>query len=146
MTDDLSAYRHRSRIEMRWSDLDELRFINNSLFLTYFEQGRMSYFQHACQWDWDKDTIILAKVLLDYVKPLVYTDNPYLYMRCPRIGTKSFDLEYLVVNEAAEEKELVAKGLTVQVMYNYETRSSEAIPERIKEQLVEFEPLPIELS
>ena len=41
---------------------------------------------------------------IDYKYPLLITDQVFAYTRCSRLGTKSFDLEYLLVTKSGEEE------------------------------------------
>ncbi len=46
MTDE---FRHRTRLEVRFRDVDAFGHVNNAVFLSYIEQGRISYLAQALQ-------------------------------------------------------------------------------------------------
>jgi len=137
----LSQFRFRWRIQMRWSDMDEMKHVNNAVYLTYFEEGRLRYLHKTLQIPYrDVDTrMIIARNTVDYVLPLFFTDEPYLYIRCNRIGNKSFELEQAIVNEKDNQKKLVARGSTVLVTYNYKQNQSVALPDSWREQFLQHE-------
>jgi len=129
------------KLHMRWSDMDEMHHVNNAVYLTYLEDARGFYLDRACQWDWEKDGIILANANINYLKPLHFLDDATLYVRCSKLGNKSFNLEYLIQRVKNEVVEVVANASTVQVMFNYSTASSVAIPADIKRKISAFEGL-----
>ena len=128
------------KVEKRWSDLDEVGHVNNAVYLTYFEQSRVFYFHEACQWDWKVDGIILASNQVDYVRPVLYPDPTFIYVRVSKIGNKSFEIQYVITNEYEDKKVLMSRGSSVMVMYDYKTHATFPVPDRIREKIVEFEP------
>ncbi len=128
---------------MRWSDLDEMRHVNNAVYLTYFEQGRINYFAQGVGWDWRQTGMIQARAEIDYLMPLFLQDNAFLYIRTVKLGTKSMTLEHLIVAEQrgtdsehhpSSQDRLIAKGTVILVAYDYKTQASIAVPalERVK--------------
>lgn len=138
--EELKKFRFRQKIEMRWSDMDELHHVNNAVYLTYFEQARVSYFQEACQWNWKDDGVILANAQINYIRPLCYGDPAYIYVRVSRFGNKSFEVEYLLVNEYESRKERLTTGATTLVMFDYKTQAPFTVPDRIKNAITAYEP------
>ena len=126
-------------LNIRWSDLDALNHVNNAVYLTYFEEARVKYFNDVCQWDWTTDGLILARIEIDYVKPMLFTHKPIICTRCIRIGKKSFDLEYYIFDDACPEKQTLAIGKSVLVCFEFQTHSSVEIPIEIKNKLILFD-------
>ncbi|MCU0353977.1 MAG: acyl-CoA thioesterase [Cytophagales bacterium] len=137
----LEPFRFRWRIQMRWSDMDEMKHVNNAVYLTYFEEGRLRYLHQTLSIPYrDVDTrMIIARNTVDYIVPLFFTDEPYLYLRCVRIGNKSFELEQLIVNEKDDQRKLIARGSTVMVTYNYKQNQSVPVPDSWREQFLQHE-------
>jgi acyl-CoA thioester hydrolase len=137
----LQSFRFRWRIQMRWSDMDEMKHVNNAVYLTYFEEARLRYLHETLEIPYrDVDTrMIIARNTVDYVYPLFFTDEPYLYIRCTHIGNKSFELEQTIVNEKEGQKNLIAKGSTVMVTYNYKLNQSVVIPDSWRERFYQHE-------
>ena len=138
LQEEIRTYRHRAAIGMRWSDCDMLGHVNNAVFLTYAEQGRTDYFKDL-QWDWSKYGIILARAEVDFIKPLLYTDIPFIYTKCARMGNKSFDMECLITHEKDTEQRVVARMKCILVMIDYHTGVTFPIPDEVKVCLKEFE-------
>lgn len=135
----LNDFKFKMKLALRWSDVDEAGHVNNAVYLTYFEEARVLYFHEAVQWDWKKDGIILANANVNYVRPLFYPENAYAYVRTSRIGSKSLELEYVIVVENGDKKDMIAKGTTVLVMFDYKSNQSVLVPAEIRVKLNAFE-------
>jgi len=140
IADLLAPFRHKAKVEMRWSDLDEAGHVNNAVYLTYFEQARIHYFHDVAQWDWKEYGVILASSHIDYISPLYFPTDAYIYTRTRRVGTKSFEVECIIVAEKDGIQTLVTKGYTTLVMFDFKTKVSYAIPDFIRDKLFHFEP------
>jgi arylformamidase len=133
----------RMRIDMRWSDMDELHHVNNAIYLTYFEQARLLYFQDAMEWDWKKTGVILASAHLDYYQPLVFPNPSYIFIRTSKVGNKSLLLEYMITSVIDGEERIATKGTTTMVVFDYQTNKSIVVPDYLKERLAKYERTPI---
>ena len=129
------------RVSPQAGDIDGLNHVNNAVYLTYFEEARGYYFYEACKWDWKVDGVILANNQVDYIRPILYLDPTYIYVRTVRLGTKSLEVQYLITNEYEDKKILMSKGSSVLVMYDYKSQSSVTVPEYIRERLKAYEPV-----
>lgn len=136
-----AQFRFRTRIEMRWSDMDMMNHINNAVYLTYFEQARGLYFHQSCQWNWNEDGVILANAHVDYLRPVFFLDEAYIYVRTSKIGTKSFEVQYLITRMVNGEEELCTTGYSTMVMFDYKTQKGIAVPDRIRQKLNDYEPV-----
>ncbi len=134
-------FRHKSKIEIRFSDIDAFDHVNNAHYLTYIEQARIQYFNEIVGWDynWSKRGIILAKATVDFIRPVLLTDKVYVYTRCNRIGNKSFDLQYRIVKIEEEKEILLSDATTVMVAYDYELQKSIEVPKEWKDLMNVYE-------
>ena len=136
-----AGYRHSTPVQIRFKDTDAMGHINNANHYTYMELARMHYFNDvvAHDHDWTQIGFILAKMVIEYVKPLMPGDTIYVFTRCSRVGTKSFDLEYAIVRMNGGSQDLMATGTSVIVCYNYKQKVSIAVPSEWKEKMQAFE-------
>src|SRR6188768_2836860 len=97
-------FRHKTKIELRFADIDAFGHVNNAVFLTYFEQARVHYFDHVLGWDydWSKEGVIVARSEIDYILPVHFRDTITMYTGCSRIGNKSFDISYQAMRTDAK--------------------------------------------
>ena len=129
-------FKFKIPVHIRWSDMDELGHVNNAIYATFYEEGRSHFLSSECQWNWAIDGIILAKLSMEFKRPLRVDDVCHQYVRVLKIGTKSFELEYLISRKSADDKEeIAAHAQSVLVMYDYKTHSSIEIPTRLRERL-----------
>lgn len=134
-------FKYRTELEMRFTDLDMMGHVNNAIYFTYMEIGRTKYWTQAIQWDWKKTGVVIGQASINYLKPLHLGDKISIYVRTSRIGNTSFDLEYMMVKMINGEEVICSKGKTVCVVYDYESKSPVAIPDRERSKMIEFEQL-----
>jgi acyl-CoA thioester hydrolase len=132
-------FRFKMKLDIRWSDMDEMRHVNNAVYLTYFEQARVYYFHEACQWDWKAIGAILANAHVDYLKPVVFPNPTYVYVRTSRLGTKSFEVKYLITSIVNDVEELTTTGFTTMVMFDYKKNESVPMPDSLRQRLTDYE-------
>lgn len=106
-------------IDVRFRDIDAMNHVNNAVYFTYFEYGRLKFFYHIFEEIGVVIPTILAHTWCDFLIPVKLTDHPSLRMWVSKIGTKSFTLSYWLVNQS-DESTVYAKGESVQVCYDYE--------------------------
>ena len=113
---------------IRFRDTDMLGHVNNAVYLTYFEAGRLEYWITLTGRSLVADLpYILARTEIDFLAEARAAEDLTLGIRAARLGNKSFDLEYLLVRDA--DGVAVARGTSVQVMYDYERAAAMRIPE-----------------
>ncbi len=105
-----------AKIQVRFRDCDLLGHVNNAVYLSYFEQARMHYFEQLVGKDWNykKQGILLVKNEIEYLKPVFLNDSPEIYLYLNDIGNKSFTFSYEVIVSG----ELRTKGLSILVCFD----------------------------
>ena len=113
---------------VRFRDLDSMGHMNNAVYATFLEQARLAFLeQHGAH----VHNMILARIEIDFRSPAEFGETIEIAVTPTRVGTKSFDLEYVM--RAAER--VVAEAKTVLVAYDYAEARSVEIPEEWKERL-----------
>jgi acyl-CoA thioester hydrolase len=122
-------------IRVAFRDIDALGHVNNAVYLSYFEQARIAYSFQLMNKATLKDlTFILAEVNVTYLRPVYFGDRLEIGVRVSEIGTKSFVMEYGVRNG---QDEIVARGRTVQVWFDYNTRRSVPVPDEFRQKVAQ---------
>ena len=118
-------------IEIRFNDLDAYGHVNNAVYLTYFEEGRMRFFNDlvGTSWDWKRHGIILARNEIDYKVPLKLADRAKIELWVSSIGNKSFEISYRINKKNGGEEVLCATGKSVVVCIDHETGKTVPVPE-----------------
>lgn len=136
-----AKFKFKMKLDIRWSDMDEMRHVNNAVYLTYFEQARVYYFQESCQWDWKEIGVILANSHVEYLRPVVFPNPTFVYVRTSKLGNKSFEIQYIITSFANGVEQLTTTGYSTMVMFDYKTQGSVAMPDYLKERIKTYEGL-----
>jgi acyl-CoA thioester hydrolase len=112
------------RERVRFRDCDAMGHVNNAVYSTYLEQARIAILGGL-------EPFILARVEIDFRAELREGEDVEVRSRCPRIGTKSFDLDHQIW---AGDR-LVAEAKSVLVGYDYETGTSVPLTENHRRRL-----------
>lgn len=119
----------RVRVDVRFRDLDPLGHVNNAVFLSYMELARIRYFQRISP-DWlEEGHFVVARMEVDYLRPILLGDEVFVGVRTVGIGRSSLRMEHLVTANG----ESAAKGLGVLVWL--EGGRPAPLPEAIRERI-----------
>lgn len=127
----------RTPTEVRFRDLDPLGHVNNAVYLTYAELGRMYYFR-AIGADGGGGNFILARAEVDFLRPVHLGEHLEVGTRVSRVGNSSFQ----TLSEVWADGRLAAKVSAV-VVWLEEGRSAR-IPDRLREAIRGLETEPVE--
>lgn len=121
MTNPLSGYPLRSYDKLRYADTDRQGHINNAVFSTFFETGRVELIHRLRQVAADsaKDFVI-AQITIEYLKELLWPGEVEVGSRVIRVGTSSITIEQLLVAEGLVH----ARAESVMVLTDTTTRRS----------------------
>lgn len=98
------------RIEPRWTDLDPVGHVTNSVFLVYAEEARSRFLARALPGAWDHVVVVHSDI--DYHHPVYQSDAVEVTSAVESVGTSSFT----TVNIIATASHKSATVRTVQVV------------------------------
>ena len=134
----LGEYVFTLPIRVRFRDTDMMGHVNNAVYLTYFEAGRVEYWLALTGKSSLEDLpFILARTEIDFLAEARAAEDLTLGVRAGRLGNKSFDLEYLLVRDA--DGEPGASGLSVQVIFDYESKQARPLDDETRRMISDFE-------
>jgi acyl-CoA thioester hydrolase len=139
MTENLANYRYRTPIPIRFSDIDAYGNVSNTIYLTFFEIARLSYWREVVEWDLKASGVILGRSEVNYLKPMTVDDQIACYLRTSRIGNSSFDVTYVLVKVTPNGEEICTTGKSVCISYDYANNKSMPIPKRERERMIEYD-------
>ncbi|MDR2037655.1 MAG: acyl-CoA thioesterase [Bacteroidales bacterium] len=140
MTEPLScpAFRHSIHIQIRFSDIDLQGHVSNTVYQTYFDFGKLNYFDLVLgDIDWNKQAIVGASVKIDYIKPVFLKTKIAVKTRVSHIGNKSMTVEHYIIN--SDNNETMATCTTVLVCFDHETQQSIPVPEEWRRNIINYE-------
>jgi acyl-CoA thioester hydrolase len=116
------------RIEPRWTDLDAVGHVTNSVFLVYAEEARARRLGQLIPRSWPR--VVVAHNAIDYHRPILQFDQLEVTTSVTTIGTSSLKTRNIIATVAGEH---CASVTTVQVKLS-EDRSGPHpwLPEEIR--------------
>ncbi|GAB3343594.1 thioesterase family protein [Marivirga atlantica] len=125
-------------IQVRWTDLDPLAHVNNSIYIQYFEIARGRYMLEAApSWDWHKDMFLLVNVNCNYIKELkIGMPETKCWVRTKEMGNKSFIIEYMITTGKGTVHTI---GTSTQVMFDTKTKTTIEIPDWLRKEINNYE-------
>ena len=135
MTDE---YRHRTRVEVRFRDLDTFGHVNNAVTTSYVEHGRIRYLRDVLGFSpVGEMPMILAMIQVDYVTPIYFGEYVEVASRVDWIGTTSLAMSHRLT--AGEDAHEVARANSVLVAYDYAESKPMPVPPEWRSTLTEYE-------
>ncbi len=128
-------------IEVRFRDVDGMGHVNNAVYATYFEMARTALMKaihgktNTGGGLESRFSFILLDIYCRFLSPATLDEDLVVYLRTSRLGTSSFDFEYLVCSR--EDGRPIAAGATTQVYYDYAGARSAPVPEDLRAALQE---------
>lgn len=126
-------------IQIRFNDIDALGHINNNIYLSYFDLGKITYFENlkASYVSWTDGIIVIARVEMDFLAPVFYKEQIVVETKVTKVGNKSAVFYQQIRNSLTDE--IKCTCTSVVVAYNPSTRSAMPIPEIWRDGMSEFE-------
>jgi acyl-CoA thioester hydrolase len=124
----LADYPHRTSDIIRYADLDPQGHVNNAVFATYFETGRVAMFRN-------KDlgigvpnaTFVLVRSEIDFLSELRWPGNVEIGSAPSHFGRSSFVMSQAIFCDGV----CAGAGRATMVMVDKTTRRPAAIPEEV---------------
>ncbi len=135
MTDE---FHHRTRVEVRFRDLDAFGHVNNAVTTSYVEHGRIRYLRDVLGFSpVGEMPMILAMIQVDYVTPIYFGEFVDVASRVDWIGTTSLAMSHRLT--AGEDEHEVARATSVLVAYDYAESKPMPVPQVWRSTLTEYE-------
>ena len=122
----------RFSLQTRYNDYDAKGHVNNAVYLSYFELGRVAAWR-AVAGETEPD-FILAEARITYRSPAMPGDPLAVEVTTAEVRNKAWVWRYRIVDERDER--VIADGETTQVMYDYVNHRSVQVPDHVREALV----------
>jgi acyl-CoA thioester hydrolase len=132
----LSEYPHRVDEIIRFGDLDPQGHVNQAVFLTYFESGRVAMFRNP-----DLSigvpglTYVMVRMEVDYMKELRWPGNIVVGTGVAEFGRSSFKVAQAIFRDG----DCAAMGRATLVCMDLKTRKASALPQAAIDRLSPFQ-------
>ena len=127
----LEAYPHVTRDKLRYSDTDRQGHVNNAVFSTYLETGRVEIFYQDPDMIGEACEFVIARVVLDFLGEVRWPGEVTIASGVTKLGNSSVTLEQAIFQNGT----CVARAETIIVQINQTTRKSQALGERARAKL-----------
>lgn len=134
MPDDLAItdFPLRARDKLRYGDTDRQGHVNNAVFSTFLETGRVELIYGQAHRLVEPGTaFVLARLELDFRAELLWPGEVEIGTRIVSVGRSSVRLEQAIF----QGERCVASGLSVIVQMDEATRKARPFSETVREQL-----------
>ncbi len=122
-------------VAVRFKDLDAMGHVNNAVYATYFEEARAAFAREAMGLTTVDDfDFVVARIEIDYRRPLLYGQALRAALRVAGLGASSFTFEYKLLADG----DVIAEGKTVQVFYDYATGNKKPVPAAFREKVLPY--------
>ncbi len=130
---------HKTKIQIRFNDIDILGHVNNSVFQNYFDLARIKYFNDVISDDlnWKKNTLVLAKIEIEYINPIFLEEDICIYTKISHLGNKSLGMTQEIINQ--KTKQVKTKNVATLVAFNYPINKTIQIPDIWRFDIERFE-------
>lgn len=136
-------YKHKIEIQPRFNDFDPMGHVNNTVFMNYFDIGKVAYFKAVWDTDfidWKEFGLVIARIETDFMSPILMGERVIVRTTILRIGNKSLELSQQLINP--DTNQLKAAARTIMVGFDVNTNSAEPITEKCVEAISRYEGRP----
>ncbi len=139
---DLSKFKSKTKIQIRYADLDTYGHVNNKNFLSFLEEARISYIKDI---GLDKEVTIfdfgsvVGRIDIKYIHPVQFGDDVWVYTRCTRLGNKSYDLENIIIVHKKDKEIISAVATVTMVSFDLKIGKTKPLDKEMIKIIDEFE-------
>lgn len=122
----LSEFKHETDLQIRFSDVDVLGHVNNTVYLSFYDTGKAWFFSkiHERLIEWQKVETVIANVDCCYISPIFFGEEVAVHTRCLSISEHSFKLQQVIALKGTGE----IKSACETVMVCFDPLSQQSIP------------------
>jgi len=138
-------YKFRLPVQVRFSDVDIMGHVSNTVYQNYFDTGKMDYFDHILpDLDYVNIGVVGASIKIDYLLPIYMKYKLSVETRVSVLGNKSFTMDHRLVN--METGDLLSTCTAVIVCFDVKTQKSQTVPDNWRNNILEHEGLQLILK
>ena len=125
---------HRTDIQIRFNDVDQMGHVNNAVIMEYLDLGKDAFFSaHGLPPTKGDFTVVIVHYDVDFRRQIRYHDRVHVESAIERFGNKSLTMLQRVVD--SESGDVCVECRTVMAGYRRSTSSSAVIPDEVREWL-----------
>ena len=133
------AFKHKIPIQIRFSDIDAVNHVNNSIIAQYYDVGRIKYFETVLgdNFQWSDVLAVIVYTENNYYHSINQNDKIFVETRLEKFGNKSITMFQQIVEENTNVIKSTCK--TILAGYDRKNKCSAIIPNELKDKFVKYE-------
>ncbi len=135
----IEGFKFNVQVRVRFVETDAQGIVNNSVYMTYLEVGRIEFLRKAGISVKDRlkygIDFVLVEACIQYKSAATADDVLNIYVRLQEMKDRAFILEY-VITQAEDNDRIVAKAHTVTVSINPATTKACMMPQTVREMIL----------
>lgn len=125
---------HRSRMAIRWGDMDAFGHVNNTVYFRYLEQARIEWLETLGRPIDHFQGPVLVNAQCSFLRQLRYPGDIEVYCRMGTVGRSSVEMTY-EIRRVDSPDVIVAEGSSKLVWIDFKLEKSVPLPDAVREKL-----------
>ena len=136
---DTIKFKHITPIQLRFNDFDALGHVNNSVYFSFYDLGKTSYFAVVLsKLEVAKEVgVVIGHIEVSFLLPVYPDENVAVQTAVVEIGNKSFKLLQHLVDLDTNEIKCICN--TVMVCFDAKTKTTRQISDEWRKAMADFE-------
>ncbi len=136
---DKIKFNHITPIQLRFNDFDALGHVNNSVYFSFYDLGKSTYFDKVLPTvSASKEVgVVIANIQVSFVLPVYPGENVAVETAVVEIGNKSFKLFQQLIDVETNEVKCICH--TVMVCFDAKTKTTRPISDEWRKAMADFE-------
>lgn len=132
-------FKHTVPIQLRFNDFDALGHVNNSVYFSFYDLGKTTYFNDVIpNMSLNKEVgVVIANIQVNFILPVYPNENVAVQTAVVEIGNKSFKLFQQLIDVDTNEVKCICQ--TVMVGFDAKTKATRTISDDWKKAMIDFE-------
>ena len=133
------TFKHTIPVQLRFNDADSLGHINNSVYFSFYDLGKTSYFADVLsKLEVAKEVgVVIGHIEVSFLLPVYPGENVAVQTAVVEIGNKSFKLLQHLVDLDTNEIKCICN--TVMVCFDAKTKTTRQISDEWRKAMADFE-------
>lgn len=131
-------YKHSVPVQLRFNDIDSLGHVNNSIYFSFYDLGKIRYFSTVrpeMKEIRDID-LVVANVNANFLMPIFLQENVSVQTTTVSIGNKSVKLAQQIVNDSGDIKAVCE---TILVGFDFKSGETKLISDEWRRAIEAYE-------
>ena len=136
---DTIKFKHITPTQLRFNDFDALGHVNNSVYFSFYDLGKTSYFADVLsKLEVAKEVgVVIGHIEVSFLLPVYPGENVAVQTAVVEIGNKSFKLLQHLVDLDTNEIKCICN--TVMVCFDAKTKTTRQISDEWRKAMADFE-------